>query len=570
MADRLGELLVAQGLLTADQVRQALAEQQTTGEFLGRIAVRRGWISDEQLLDALSRQFHIPQLHLREATIAHEVIEALPAKLAWHYKVLPVRLQDDRLTIALTKPQDVHLLDELALALNHRYQLEAVLASEWEVLEGIKRYYGVGSETIEQLLQHRVTPAEPAAAEERVVEDIEKLAEDASVIKLVNQVIVEAYQKRATDIHLEPYRARVRLRYRIDGILQEADVSAEIRRFFPAIISRIKIMSNLNIVERRLPQDGRASVRVSDQKLDLRISTLPTAYGESIVIRILPSAMLLSLEDLGLRPQDLATLAELIRKPHGILFVTGPTGSGKTTTLYACLSQINTTERKIVTIEDPIEYELEGLTQLQVMPQINLTFAQGLRSMLRHDPDVMMVGEVRDLETAELAIRIALTGHLVFSTLHTNDAASGVTRLLDMGIDPYLIVSAVECFIAQRLVRLICTQCKAAETAPAMPAVASLVQELGGARRASLERIAWSRGRGCDACAATGYRGRTAIYEFLRMTPEIRDLILRQAPIAEIQRTAQAQGMQSLRQSGWDKAAAGFTTPEEILRVTQE
>ncbi|MBI2496276.1 MAG: type II/IV secretion system protein, partial [Candidatus Omnitrophica bacterium] len=391
-----------------------------------------------------------------------------------------------------------------------------------------------------------------AGVEDDAVEDLEQLAQEASVVNLVNQLILEAHHRRATDIHLEPYRGKVTLRYRIDGMLHEVDVPPTIRQLFPAIISRVKVLSTLNIVERRLPQDGRASVKVGEEKLDLRISVLPTPTGESVVIRILPNHMLLDLMELGFREVDLKLIATIIRKPHGLIFVTGPTGSGKTTTLYACLKTINSQERKLITIEDPIEYELEGVTQVHVNPQIGLTFARGLRSMLRHDPNVMMVGEVRDLETAELAIRIALTGHLVLSTLHTNDATGGITRLMDMGIDPYLIVSSVECILAQRLVRLLCPSCK--ERVPS--------------GRSDVEWV--YQGRGCKACRRAGFLGRTAIYEFFLMSQPIKELILRKASADDIRRAAVELGMRTMREDGWEKVTAGLTTLDEILRVTQD
>jgi type II secretory ATPase GspE/PulE/Tfp pilus assembly ATPase PilB-like protein len=384
---------------------------------------------------------------------------------------------------------------------------------------------------------------------------------------LVSQIILEGYKRRATDIHLEPYMGKVKLRYRIDGVLYNAPVPLEIKNFFNSILSRIKIMSTLDIVERRLPQDGRAIVKIGDQRLDLRISFVPTPYGESVAIRILPTKMLFSLEKLGLVDSDLDKFEDLVKKKHGIVFVTGPTGSGKTTTLYACLSKINTDERKMITIEDPIEYELEGVTQIQVQPGIGLDFARGLRSMLRHDPDVMMVGEVRDRETAEIAIRVALTGHLVFSTLHTNDAASGITRLLDIGIEPYLIASSVEAFIAQRLVRLLCPHCKLEDKNEPEQIKEMIAKDLG---LKSTEELKFFQPKGCDKCNQTGFYGRTAIYEILSVDDAIRGLIVKNTTAGEIRKVALNRGMRMLRQDGWRKVAQGLTTPEEIMNVTQE
>jgi type II secretory ATPase GspE/PulE/Tfp pilus assembly ATPase PilB-like protein len=445
------------------------------------------------------------------------------------------------------------------------YDIVTALSSQEDVQEALKKYYGLAADTLERIstaISGDSAPQETLTQD--VVEDIEKLAGDASVIKLVNQIILEGWKKRATDIHIEPYRGGVALRYRIDGLLYDANVGPEVKNFLNAIISRIKIMSNLNIVERRLPQDGRAIVRVQEQVLDLRISTIPTPFGESLVVRILPTQMLFNLEKLGLAKRDLQVFENLILKPHGIIFVTGPTGSGKTTTLYACLSRINTKDRKIITIEDPIEYEMTGITQIQVMPEIGLDFARGLRSILRHDPDVMMVGEVRDLETAEIAIRVALTGHLVFSTLHTNDAASGITRLIDIGVEPYLLASSVEAFIAQRLIRLICPDCKHEDNKAPAELKELIANDLG----IKPVEIKICRGKGCPSCNFTGFFGRTAIYEIIIIDDAIKDLIVKKAPAGQIKRAAISRGMRTLRQDGWQKTILGLTTPEEVMKVT--
>jgi general secretion pathway protein E len=467
------------------------------------------------------------------------------------------------LEVAVAYPLDIKTMDEVRTQVGS--DIEVFLASASEIADGLKQYYGLAADTLERIHSESGAPGEPPAPSSfEKVEDIEKLAGDASVIKLVNQIILDAYRKRATDIHIEPFREGMALRYRIDGVLYDANVATDISRYMNAIISRIKIMSNLNIVERRLPQDGRAIVRVQEQMLDLRISTIPTPFGESVVIRILPTHMLFSLEKLGLSSGDLRIFEDLIRKPHGIVFVTGPTGSGKTTTLYAALSCINTKDRKIITIEDPIEYEMAGITQIQVQPEIGLDFARGLRSILRHDPDVIMVGEVRDLETAEIAIRVALTGHLVFSTLHTNDAASGVTRLLDIGVEPYLLASSVEAFIAQRLIRTICPDCKYEDKSIPQELRELIRQELG---LDSISAVKVYRGRGCTACNFTGFFGRTAIYEVMRIEDSVRGLILKKAPADQIKKAAVAAGMHLLRQDGWEKVLQGVTTPEEVFKV---
>ena len=551
-AKKLHQLLVDKHLLSAVQLEEALERQKREHRLLGAILVEEGRVSPEQMLQVMAESYGMSLVRLEEATVEHQAVDAVPLKVALHYQVMPLRLHDSTLTVAIADPQDVRFLDELRLALQQRYTIEPVLATGEEILRAVRKHYGVGAETISQLLTERGGTAPSPAWAEGPIDDLEQLHAEASVVKLVNQLILEAHMRRATDIHLEPYREKVRLRYRVDGMLHDADVAPTIRQLFPAIISRIKVLSNLNIVERRLPQDGRATVKVGDQKLDLRISVLPSPSGESVVIRILPNRMVLGLQELGFREEDMKILETVIRKPHGLMCVTGPTGSGKTTTLYACLKTINTDERKIITIEDPIEYEMEGITQVQVHPLIGLTFAQGLRSMLRHDPNVMMVGEVRDIETAELAIRIALTGHLVLSTLHTNDAVGGIARLLDMGIDPYLIVSSVECIIGQRLVRLLCPHCKVRAT----PTTGELEQMF--------------QARGCKACHRTGFYGRCAVYEFFVMAQPIKDLIIQKASAEAIRTTAIELGMRPMREDGWEKVKAGLTSLDEVLRVTQD
>ncbi|MBU1852459.1 MAG: Flp pilus assembly complex ATPase component TadA, partial [Candidatus Omnitrophica bacterium] len=385
----------------------------------------------------------------------------------------------------------------------------------------------------------------------------------ASIIKFVNQILVQAVREKATDIHIEPYEDEMKVRYRVDGVLYDISIPQDIKYFQSAIVSRLKIMSNLDIAERRLPQDGRVKIRVGDEELDLRISILPTQFGESVDVRLLSSKMLYSLGNLGLSSSDQKKLEGLIHKPHGIIFVTGPTGSGKTTTLYSCLSKINGKDKKIITIEDPIEYQLKGITQIQIHPRVGLNFATGLRSMLRHDPDIMMVGEVRDFETAEITIRVALTGHLVFSTLHTNDAAGGVTRLLDMGIEPYLVASSVECFIAQRLVRLICPQCKVEKKPDG-----EILRELGV--EDDINSVLIYEGKGCEFCKFSSYKGRTAVYEFLPMSEEIREMVLHRSSSDQIKKKALGLGMHTLRMDGWKKIKQGLTTVSEVIRVTEE
>lgn len=560
----LSEALIAKSLVAKTDLDFLLKEADSTGTNLAQIIIKKGLLPEKDILVLLSEKLGLTYVDTKDVTIHKAVVNKVPVKIASYYRFLPLEIKDKVLTLAVSWPLDIKVQDEIRMQLG--LDIEMVLSSVNDILDGLKKYYGLAAETLEQIVAQTqeteaLSPEEPGEH----IEDIEKLADDASVIKLVNQIILEGFRKRATDIHIEPYRESVVLRYRIDGILYDSNVPPQMKSLLNAIISRIKIMSNLNIVERRLPQDGRAVVKVKDYVLDLRISTMPTPFGESVVVRILPTQMLFSLEKLGLSKIDLQVFEGIIQKPHGIVFVTGPTGSGKTTTLYACLSRINTKDRKIITIEDPIEYEMVGITQIQVMPEIGLDFARGLRSILRHDPDVIMVGEVRDLETAEIAIRVALTGHLVYSTLHTNDAASGITRLIDIGVEPYLVASSVQAFIAQRLVRLNCPDCKYEDEKAPLELKEIIAKELG---LKSMHEVKIYRGKGCPNCNFTGFFGRTAIYEILPVDELIKDLILKKTPSGSISRVAVSKGMRTLRQDGWHKTISGLTTPEEVMRVT--
>ena len=561
----LGQLLLARGLVSQEGLEAALREQQRTGELVGAILIRQGVLTEGALLPILAEQLGIPSMRLEQLEAPQEALARVPVKLAIHYTILPLRWESRRLHLAMANPFNVQRLDELKLLLG--CEVKPVLASAQDIREAIQRHYGLGAEAIEHLLDeagHDVPMARSHA------EDLTAAMDEASMASFVNELILRAVQDRATDIHIEPRETSTRIRTRIDGILYETPVPPGLVRLHQAVVSRIKVMAHLDITERRLPQDGRITVRLPVQRderqadlngheLDLRISILPTCFGESVDIRLLASRMLYSLEQLGLTEDHLRLLSTLIARPHGIIFVTGPTGSGKTTTLYACLSKLNVSTQKILTIEDPVEYQLPGITQIQVHPKIGLSFAQGLRSMLRHDPDIMMVGEVRDSETAEITIRSALTGHLVFSTLHTNDAAGGITRLLDMGIEPYLLASSVLGFIAQRLVRVVCRACHV--RVPPAP-------ELRGQFGLAELPAQLIQGRGCPACKGTGYSGRTAIYEFLIVDEPIQSLILRRASSQEVRRAAQQHGMRTLRQDGWLKILQGVTTPQEVLRVT--
>jgi type II secretory ATPase GspE/PulE/Tfp pilus assembly ATPase PilB-like protein len=480
---------------------------------------------------------------------------------------MPVSIDGNKLTIAVAEPLDIYSQDDMRAHLG--LEPKFVLASAWDIDEALKKYYGFASETIDRIMTKEPKRfRKEQGADDGAVEDIERQTEDPTVTKLVNQIILEAYQKRATDIHIEPYRHKVRFRYRIDGALIDANLPSEARHFLAAIISRIKIMAELSITEKRKPLDGSAVVRVGEQALDLRVSTIPTLHGESMVIRLLPtSSELLNLEKLGFNEDNARCFRDLVRRPHGVIFVTGPTGSGKTTTLYACLNEINDADRKIITIEDPVEYEMDGITQIQINTEVNFSFAQGLRSILRHDPDILMVGEVRDTETANIAIRTALTGHLVFSSLHTNDAASAVTRLVDMGVEPYLVASSVQAFVAQRLVRMICPKCKEEDFTPLTEIREEIADSLGGFEASEIKIF---KGKGCDHCNNTGYYGRTAIYEILELDEHIRGVILDKPRAEEIKRIALAHGMKTLRQDGWKNVAAGVTTPAEVMNVTMK
>ncbi|MBI3009100.1 MAG: type II secretion system ATPase GspE [Candidatus Omnitrophica bacterium] len=563
--EMLGELLVKTGVLTKDQLNKGLEEHKKTGERLGNVLIRLGLLEEKDLLKTLESQLGIPYVSLSNIKIEPSVISKIPANFIYTHNLIPVKEDNGVLTVAVSDPLDIHTLDDIRLLLG--YEAKAVISSKREIDSAIKKYYGVGAATMEKIVaeseEEHLAGEEVITAREKF--DIGDMSSDASIIKFVNQIILEAFQSRATDIHIEPFEDELRVRYRIDGMLHEATTPPTIIRFHSAIVSRIKIMADLNIAEKRLPQDGRIKVKVTSQDIDLRVSVIPTIFGESVNIRILSkSGTLLELEQIGLPHDDLKKLNSLIKKPHGIILLTGPTGCGKTTTLYACLSKINSIERKIITIEDPIEYQLRGISQMQVKPQIALTFASGLRSILRQDPDVIMVGEIRDAETAEISIRSALTGHLVFSTLHTNDAAGGITRLTDMGIEPFLIASSIEGIIAQRLVRILCARCKE----PYKPETDYLKQI--GFHIPDEKGFKIYREKGCEECRHTGYKGRFAIFEILVITEPIKKLILEKASAGVIKREAQKLDMKTLRDAGWDKVKDGLTTIEEVLRVSEE
>src|SRR6266571_5010802 len=526
-------------------------------ESLLEFVCRESGISEEAFLQQLSGVLGWPFLELRKLTVPTEARNKISTKVAFQYQVLPTDFQNGTLQVAVSNPFDTGMLS--AVQFDARTPVQFALAPRGEIDKALKKYYGVGAENLDELAKDE--PIELIVGEDK---EITEGDQEASVIKFVNQIVWEAFKDRATDIHFEPAEDELRIRYRIDGILHQTPMPPQLKRYQAAIISRIKVMSGMNIAEKRLPQDGRINVRIKGEEIDIRVSTVPTVYGESVSLRLLTRGKIfLSLDKLGFAPIEEVAIREIIIKPHGIMLVTGPTGSGKSTSLYAFLSTINSVQKRIITIEEPVEYELKGINQIAVRSDIGLTFAMGLRHILRQDPNVIMVGEIRDLETAEIAIRAALTGHLVFSTLHTNDAPSAFTRLIDMGIEPFLVASSVEAVMAQRLVRTICPHCKTEH-----PVERDYLIKIGFPEDEIATAKFW-RGIGCDACRQLGYQGRLGIYELLLLNEAVRPLILNRSAASTIAQRAMEQGMRSLRHDGWNKVRAGLTTIEEVLRVTQ-
>src|SRR5216117_2130369 len=554
---RLGEILVQERLTTPDVVEQALARAKTTGERVGEALVELGAVKSEDVLRALAEQQNLAYLSRDELPSPLPVVKTLSAKYLRQYTVCPVSIENGLLTVAIADPLNAVVLDDLRQFTGLAVKL--VVSSAEAITEAIDRTYDGAATPLQRIVEG--IEDESAGAGEEDVNHLRDMAFEAPVVRLVNLLIENAIDAEASDIHVEPFEDTFRIRYRLDGIL--FDQEAPPRRLQAAVTSRIKLMAEMNIAERRLPQDGRIRVTVRGRRVDTRVSTIPTVHGESTVMRLLDrSSVFLPLEKLGFASAMRRRFEALIKRPHGILLVTGPTGSGKTTTLYGALDKINSPDRKIITVEDPVEYQLAGVNQIPVWPKIGLSFATGLRHIVRQDPDVIMVGEIRDLETAEIAIQAALTGHLVFSTLHTNDAPSAVTRLQDMGAEAYLVASVMNGVLAQRLVRRICSGCRAPYQADPGDLLALGVTDATG--------LELSRGKGCDDCRGTGYRGRTGIYELFPITEEARSLILRRAPTRDIRRHAIEAGMVTIRMDGWLKAGEGVTTVEEILRVTQE
>ncbi len=550
------------GLLTeaaAQRVRAAIAD----GKPLDDAMLASSGLAEIDVLRIIGEEFGVPLADLEAQRPPREFVAKFPARVLLQHRYLPLAEQNGRFLIATSRLSDTSGFDELRVIM-HKPCIPTLAPSE-EIERHLKAILGVGADTMQSLVTESGQEVELLSHQGDEDLDLAEAAEDASIIKFVNQVIAEAIELRATDVHFEPFEKHFRVRYRVDGVLIEASIPAEVGRFQAAITSRLKILSHLDIAEKRLPQDGRIKLKVAGREVDIRVSVIPMLHGEAVVLRILDrGATLLGLVHLGMAPRDHAHFDRVLELPHGIVLVTGPTGSGKTTTLYAALSCINDVERKIITIEDPIEYHLTGINQIQISTKTGMTFARGLRAILRHDPDVVLIGEIRDRETAEIAVQASLTGHMVFSTLHTNDAPGALTRLVDMGIEPYLVASSLEMVVAQRLVRLICKHCREA-VPPSDAEMEALRNELGDAAP-SVVHI----GKGCRECRGTGFRGRSGIFETMPITEEIRSLILTRAPAGDIRKVALRQGMRSLREDGLRLMLEGRTTLEEVLRVTKD
>ena len=558
---QLAQRLVRRGVLKPDDLaRIAEVRALTPSRPLHEILIEKNFAKEEDVLAALAEEFGMELVDLTDIKVDPDVMKAMPLKLVHRRTIMPLKRDNGTLVVATGDPFDVYALDELAMLTG--MQVHPVLASPREITRLIKAHFGVGGETVSSLIQERgeeqVELLEGLEADDS---EAAKMASEASVVKLVNEILIEAANERASDIHIEPEEGSLRIRYRIDGLLQLQPMPPAITQFQSAIISRLKIMAHLNIAEKRLPQDGRIKMRVQGREIDVRVSIIPMVHGEGICMRLLDkSRMKFNLSGMGMLPDTYATFRQLIDRPHGILLVTGPTGSGKSTTLYSALNEIKDETIKIITVEDPVEYQQPGISQIQVHTKIGMTFAASLRSILRHDPDVVLIGEMRDLETAQAAIQASLTGHLVFSTLHTNDASSAFTRLIDMGIEPFLVGSTVEGVMAQRLVRTICPDCKV-EYTPEPSDVPSDFPAPPGELRL------W-KGTGCRACRNTGFRGRSGIYELMVTGDTIREMCGRRVNANEIRKKALEEGMISLRNDGWRKVLQGKTTIDEVARVT--
>ena len=548
------KLLLDRGLLTKEQLDEAIGLNQAEGLRLDRAIIQLGYVSERQLLEIMSEQLNLPLISLADKTIDPQALQALPPKIVYRKRLVPVSRQNGTLNVATSDAFDLNAFDDLRLITG--LNVQPVLALREDIEKVIKTQYGLGGDTLDEMVGDDAEIATTGDSSE----DLLEMAQEASVIKLVNEIILEAVNERASDIHVEPYEHQLAIRYRIDGVLQDASVPPQIHRFQAAIISRIKILANLNIAERRLPQDGRIKFQVGGRQIDVRVSVIPMLFGEGVVMRLLDkSNVLFTLQELGMDEETHVRFKSLVDRPHGIILVTGPTGSGKTTTLYAALNAIVGPDLKVLTVEDPVEYHLQGVNQIPVDAHVGMTFEKGLRAILRHDPDVIMIGEIRDLETARAAIQASLTGHLVLSTLHTNDSASAPMRLIDMGVEPYLVASTLIGTMAQRLVRKICPKC----ATPYQPGAAEVPPDFG---LKAGERL--FRGQGCEHCRKTGYRRRSGLYELLVMNDRIAKLINERASVPEIVEAGRSSDLRLLREDGWMKVRSGITTVEEVLKCT--
>ena len=564
---RLGQILLDLGLCDEQQLAVMLEEQQTRGgELLGKVGLSLGFFSEDQLGEALAEQWNTTFVTLYDRTIPAEVLKLVSEPMAQLYRVIPLELSGERLTVATAEPQKIQVADELRTFLG--FDIHNCVATEAEIQKAIEKYYSADNESVESLVESLEADTDLAAAAAAAGKDgvtdltsVEALAESAPVRKLLNMVLLLAIRDGASDIHFEPFETEFRIRLKSEGVLQEMVPPPKHLAF--AITTRIKVMANLDIAERRLPQDGRIELNVGGHPVDLRVSVLPTLFGESVVMRVLDRGVVsLDLDKIGMAPAMLRQFRDVMKRPNGIILVTGPTGSGKTTTLYSALSELNDIEDKLITTEDPVEYDIDGIVQVQIDSEIGNTFAHCLRSILRQDPDRILVGEIRDVETAEIAVQASLTGHMVFSTLHTNDSPATVTRLRDMGVPPFLITATVEAILAQRLVRRICANCRE-EIVPGADIIADL--ELTSDQLVGKK---FYRGKGCEKCNRTGYKGRMGLYELLMVNDDLRALIARNASTEELRNLARKQGMVTLRDSGMEAVFAGSTTAEEVIRET--
>ena len=552
-------ILKSAGVYSDEAVSRIITSRAANaGMGLAEAAVKFGGVKEREFLAAVGRVLGMETVDLERQSPSPEALQKLPASAVYQFNVLPFRVDADSLTVVSSDPFDTSAADGLRLVANCR--VRTALAPREDVEKAVKKFYGVGAEAIEKMLEDdRYDVGEEFGAMTKI--DVSEMGEEASIVRFVNQIIAEADRQGATDIHIEPQETELRIRYRIDGMLHKVDVPPQLNRLKSAIISRIKVMANLDIAEKRLPMDGRIGIRIAGQDIDIRVSTMPAAYGESISLRLLAkSGSFVKMSDLGFNDRDFAVVDKIIHRPNGIFLVTGPTGSGKSTSLYSFLSEVNKIDVRIMTAEDPIEYHMAGINQVQMQSEIGMTFARALRAFLRQDPDIIMVGEIRDRETAEIAINASLTGHMVFSTLHTNDAAGAFPRLIDMGVEPFLIASAVAGVMGQRLCRRLCPDCR---------------------REVPLDRKYYNLDKppekdtvfepnGCDKCSKTGYRGRRALFEVLEVDEEIEGAIVRRENATQIRNLSLSKGMKTLREDGWAKVFAGVTSVKEILRVTEE